>query len=427
MMFAIILDIGLEQLLIREVARDRNNLNSYFNNGISYKFIASLILVLILSLVLYSTSYSLRIKHSLIIMLFFVMTTSFTTYIRAFFRAFEKIKYESISIIIEKISAVIFAGLALLLSLGLFGFLTGLVLGNVASLSYCAIVLFKKNDTLVFKLQVEQIRSLVRKALPFLAADIFIIIYFKLSSVMVMFITGSENQVGLYNSSYRLIEMYIALPTLFVTPVYPFLSRNFKENKALCIEIAGKIMKILLIFAVPLTVIVFADYLRVNELLFSTQYSAGAFGLKIIILVIIPLSVNVLLGTILAAIGRQKEAAYTVGISACINLILNMILINYYQYIGASISIVICESIITVLYFRNVVRYFGHINLLVFVTKLAVVALFTGLISYVLNLYSVPVIVSIITDALAYTILLFMSGLLKVSQFREYSRLLLER
>jgi O-antigen/teichoic acid export membrane protein len=427
LMFSMILDLGLEQLLIRDIAKDKRNLNSYFNNGICYKFFASLLLILILCTILYFSSFSIRIKYSLFLMLFFVLTTSFMTYLRAFFRAFEKIKYESISIIIEKISAITFAGLGLLLSFGLFGFLTGLVLGNIVSLCYCAVVLFKKNDTLVFNPIVGEIRTLLKKALPFLVADVFIIIYFRLSSVMIMFITGSETQVGLYNSSYRLIEMYLALPTLLVTPVYPFLSRTFKENKQQSIDVAGKILKVLLLVSIPVTVIVFVDYIRINELLFSSQFSAGAYGLKIIILVIVPLSINVLLGTILAAIGKQKEAAVSVGISAFINLALNFILIHSFQYVGASFSIVISEWIITGLYLFFVIKYFGKLNIFSFMIKLLIIAIITGLIVYLLNIYSIQILISISAGVLLYFALLFLFRLMKISQFNEYYKILTEK
>ncbi len=427
LMFSLLMDLGLEQLLIRDVARDKNNLNRYFNNAIAYKFSASVIVAVIVFSIIYFSDYPEKIKQALFIMYFFMLSLSFTTFMRAFFRAFEKIKYESISIVIEKLSAILFAALGLALSFGLYGFLAGLVIGNINCLGYCVWILFKKNKELVFKPEFKEIVKLLKGALPFLVADIFIIIYFRLSSVMIMFITGSETEVGLFNSSYRLIEMYIALPMLLVTPVYPFLSRMFSQKREECLMVAEKIMKILLIIALPLTAIVFTDYIRINEFLFSSQYLAGAEGLRVIILVVIPLSVNVLLGTILAAIGRQKEAAISVGISAGINLILNYFLINSFRYIGASYTVLVSEWIITILYLYFVLRYFGKFSLTMFLPRLLVIGVLTGLINYFVLISNTGVIPALLVSGTIYIFMLFVSGLVKLSHFSEYYKLLKEK
>jgi len=352
LMFSIFLDMGFERLLIKEVAFNKDDVNLYFNNTITYKFFSSIFFIIIFSVIIIYSSYSERIKVALFIMLFFLISTIFLSFLRAIFRAYEKIKYESISIIIEKLSIILFAFIGLIVN-GLFGFLIGLVFGNLLSLSYCAYFLFKKIPALVFKPIYTSIGKLFKNALPFLIAEIFINVYFRLCSVMIMFITNSEVYVGLFNSSYRLIDMYISVPTLLVTPLYPFISRSFINNKTECLDIINKILKILLIISLPIVLVTFIDSIRINNFLFTSQYAQAYLGLKIVIFTIVALSINMLFGTILAAVGKQKNVAIAIVIATIINIITNYFLIQKFNYIGACYTTVITEFLITIAYYIN--------------------------------------------------------------------------
>lgn len=426
-MFSMLLDMGLEQLLIRDVAKDRDSINIYFNNAITYKLLATILVFLIILTIIFFSDYSEKIKISLFIMFFFIFSTSFITFLRAFFRAYEKIKYESYSILIEKLGIILLATIGLFSGLKLYGFLIGLVIGNFICLIFSGILLFKKINNLFFKPQLNKIILLLRNALPFLIADIFIIIMYRFSSVLIMFITGSEEQVGLYNSSYRLIEMYLAFPMMMVTPIYPFISRSFHENKPQSIDVASKILKILLLVSFPISIIVFFDYVRVNQFLFTKQYIDAASGLKIIILTIIPLSMNVLFGTILAAINRQKEAAISVGICMTVNIILNFILINIFQYIGAAITLVISETLITLMYYIFVKKYFGNFNMSMFLKKfIIVIFLLIAVTIFVISL-NLNVIISLTIIFLFYFFFIFLLQLIKKEQIKEYYKLLISK
>ena len=426
LMFSILQELGLESLVIKDVAANKNNLNLYFNNVITYKFLSSIFIILIFTVIIIYSSYSEKINIALIIMLFFILSFPVLTLFRAFFRAYEKFKYESISIIIEKFSAMLFAFIGLMVN-GLFGFLIGLVIGNLLSLSYCVYFLFKQIPVLVFKPTFISIPKLLKDALPFAAAEIFITIYFRLSSVMIMFITDSEVYVGLFNSSYRLIEMYIALPTLLVAPLYPFISRSFVDNKTECMAIANKIIQILLIISLPIVIVVFIDPIRINNFLFTSQYSEAYLGLKTVIFTIIPLSLNVVFGTILAAIGKQKNAAIAIGIATVINLITNYFLIQKFNYIGACYTIVLTESLVTILYYINIRKYFGHFTLKQFNLKLGCVLIIFSSTYYLSMYYSISILITLLIFISFYFVLLFVFKIFKVSQIKNYYKLITEK
>ena len=426
LMFLIFLDMGFERTIIKEVALNKDNLNLYFNNTFTYKFFSSIFIILIFLAIITYSSYSERIKVALFIMLFFLIFTSFLTFFRSLFRAYEKFKYESISIVIEKLSVILFAFIGLIVN-GLFGFLIGLVFGTLLSLSYCVYFLFKKISSLVFKPTHTSIGKLFKNALPFLVADIFMTIYFRLCSVMIMFITNSEVYVGLFNSSYRLIEMYVVLPALLVTPLYPFISRSFIDNKTECLDIINKILKILLIISLPTVLIIFIDSIRINNFLFTSQYSQAHFGLRIIIFTIVPFSMNMLFGTILAAIGKQKNVAIAIGIATIINIITNYFLIQRFNYIGACYTTVMTEALITILYYISIRKYFGKFNLQKFNLKLGFILIILGLIYYLSMYYSINILITLLVFTLLYLILLFIFRIVEISQLKNYYKLIKEK
>jgi O-antigen/teichoic acid export membrane protein len=78
--------------------------------------------------------------------------------------------------------------------------------------------------------------------------------------------------------------------------------------------------------------------------------------------------INIISGTALSSINRQGSRVFSQGIVAIINIVLNLLFIPKFGFIGAGIATMISESFFIVMYSHFIIKYklnFGILRLLV--------------------------------------------------------------
>ena len=74
-------------------------------------------------------------------------------------------------------------------------------------------------------------RGLLREVLPFAAAAMLGIIYFRLAIVLLSLVSTSE-ETGYFSASFRMIEVLVAIPQLLVTGAFPIFARAARDDHA---------------------------------------------------------------------------------------------------------------------------------------------------------------------------------------------------
>ena len=89
-------DLGINQLLIREIARDKNRANKYFINAFVIKLVFALITYLFIILLLNGLDYPKDTRHIVYLIWIFTIISTFTDLFYSIFRAFERMFYDSL-------------------------------------------------------------------------------------------------------------------------------------------------------------------------------------------------------------------------------------------------------------------------------------------------------------------------------------------
>ena len=92
----IVMDLGMSTYITREIAKNRNSVNKYFNNIFIFKLILAIILFFISGLILYLLGYP---QWTILITLLFTIELIFmsmTVFLNGVFQAFEEVKYQAI-------------------------------------------------------------------------------------------------------------------------------------------------------------------------------------------------------------------------------------------------------------------------------------------------------------------------------------------
>ncbi len=394
MLFLILSDIGLSVLMIREIARDTTKAGKYLVNISIIKLILSSFTIILVVTAVNFMPYPPDTIWAICIVAVTTFFTSFTSSFRSIFRAFERMEYELISKIAERIFIFISVLPVLYLGYGLIEVVLAMLISQVFIFIFTLILLIKKltRPTLLFDLSL--CKSLIKEGFPFALASVFSVIYFQTDTVMLSMMKG-DAVVGWYNAAYRLVMALPFISTAFVGALYPMLSKYSTSSRDKLIIVYEKSFKFLLMLSIPIGIgtSLLAD--KIIIFLYGQDFVNSILALQILVWVASVLMIYSIVGYVLASINRQPVDTRTTCISALLNVGLNLLLIPAYSYAGAAITSVLSLVFLLTLEFIYLQRNGYKIHASKLVLKPLFAGIFMGLIIYSLKAISINFIIII--------------------------------
>lgn len=408
--FGVLTDFGLATLTIREVSRDKSLANKYIGNTAIMKLFLSILTFGVIGLLVYILGYPETVANVIYLVTLSVIMTAFTGIFNSIFQAFEKMEYLSLTIVlnavlmISGVLLVIYRGLDIVVLSSVY-FLSSLIVLIVTFLIFSRRFFFPKIhvDLGFWKLTFNE-------SLYFGVSSILVVIYFYIDSVMLS-VMVDNTAVGIYNAAYKLIFVLMFLPNVFLTSIFPLMSQHYESNRELLKIEYEKSVKYL--FAVAMFcfifVLVFAD--KIIYIIYGSGYTASIVALQALIFVLPVIFVTYLFGNILGAINKQRVLLVVTGVNALINIILNLILIPHYSYIGASIATVITEISGFSLMIIYISRYFHQISWTNNFIKTLILSIIVLIVTYYLKM-NINWILSAILGTILFIVLLFVMNII---------------
>lgn len=340
--FSIFTDIGLSTLTTREVARNKSFANKYLTNVTFMKIVLSVITFGLIILTINTLSYPKQIIQVTYIASIAMITGSFAGTFSAIFRAYEKMTYLSI---VQISSSILMLGGVLLVifyQFSIFWIISISLIISIISLS-AFLVLYLKYFT---KLKIEYDWSFCKNALkeswPMGAVAICVMLYFRIDTVMLS-LMKDETAVGLYSAAYRLSEMTTVIPGILMASVFPVMAQYFNSSKDSFNLAYNKSVKYLLYLALPMALIVTLLAEPIINLVYGAQFAGSIGALQVLIWASAIMYVTMTIGTTIVTANRQIFHLKLALIATALNIILNLIFIPRYGYIGASATTMVTE------------------------------------------------------------------------------------
>ena len=379
----IVMDLGMSTYITREIAKNRNSVNKYFNNIFIFKLILAIILFFISGLILYLLGYP---QWTILITLLFTIELIFmsmTVFLNGVFQAFEEVKYQAIGSILN--SSLLLIGILITLGfdLGVVSIALSYTLSYFIYFSYILLKYIQTFSFPKFEIDVKFIKRVLIESIPFGLTNFFYTIYFSIDIVMLSYISG-DYATGLYKSAYNIITVFTTFFVVYQAVIFPVMSKFFKESQNL-IKISYELsIKYLLLIIIPISAIIFFYARPIVDLIYSNQYSLASTPVQILIWTVLFLFINGAASVLLNAINQEKTVTKIYIIAALFNVCLNLILIPVYSYDGAAIATVISEILITILtlYFISKTNYKPDLSLLKSVIKLVICGIILIIILY---------------------------------------------
>lgn len=354
-------DLGIVTYVTREVAKHKERVEEFFLNGLMLKIL--LIGLSCVFLGIYLNVFSFQRDKIITVILFgvFGIFYSFNQLCIAIFRAFERMEYEMIVLVAERV-VISALGITLLLrGRGLVSFATAFVLGS----AFCMLLSFsliKKK----FLHKPARLKWVFMKRL--LSASFMVGIFWIITNIhervdiLMLEAMKSDAMVGWYTLAYKLILIAGVIPMILMTSTFPRISRDTGENEGTVNAIYRVGFKYLFFIALPMVVgtLFLADKI---VLFFGEDFGKAGVALRILIFAAGVDFFSIFFAGFLIAWNRQRDLTLLQGVALLLNIAVNAVLIPFYGYIGASVSTVLSRSLIFIVCFIWVLRRIHRVEI----------------------------------------------------------------
>ena len=408
--FAIFIDLGLINVLTREVAKTQERAKELLGSVLTIKLPLAALALLVVGIMINLMDYPEITRNLVYLSSACMVLDSFATTFFAVIRGFHNLKFESIAAVAFQLIVMAFGLTALYLGQGLYWIMAALVLASTFNFIYSFLILWRKMGIKIKPVYDRAlIKLIINIAIPFGLYGVFQRVYTYLDSVLLSLMAG-DKYVGLYQIAFKIIFALQFLPMAFTASLYPAMSSYWVNNRKQLAVSFERAMNYLIIISLPITVgtIVIADKII---LIFKSGFSEAVLPMQIIIASLIFLFINFPIGSLLNACDRQKINTINMGIVTVLSVVLNLFLISKFQAIGASLTVLATNILMFVLgiyWVGKIIDYRKGKIFLVFLKSFLAASAMGGLVLYFKPLINIFALVP--AAGIIYFILLFLLG-----------------
>lgn len=354
--------LGTEELVAREVARDRSRIHDYLSNVVALKTGVSILILLFAALVVNVADYSADARMAVYLLGTAVAIENLGRTWHSVFQAYERMGFISITLIVQRTATAVAGVGALVLGGGLIAvslvYLAGAVLGFILNL------IMLRRFVVRPRVALDRSRwlSILKAGVPIGLGTVLFTALVKVDQTLLSFLAGSDNRaVGFYGAAARLVEATMFVAWAFTGAALPWLSRQEAGSDRLVAgyELGMKAMAGLLL-PVALAFTLFARDLI--DLFYGAQYEPAVFSLAVLGAVTVFYGLNAFASTVLVARDRPFAFVRLVAVVVLQNVITNIVLIPAYGADGAAVSAALSGLILTVASILIVRRVVGEVR-----------------------------------------------------------------
>lgn len=344
--FSVVADLGLYLILIRELNKPGTNASQAVGNMLGLRWTSAIIILVGSALISWFLPfYSPAVKSAIQIGALSFIAVAGTQLLVAVFQTHLQTLWVTIA---EVSGRVVLLGLVIavtFMSGSLNWLMAAVAVGSLVNLGLM-LISAKKYVELRPRFEFAYWRTIIRDTLPVSISIVLSLIYFKADTILLNVFNKGNYAVGLYGAAYKVLEILITFPTIFVGLILPSLGRTFSsDDKPGFIRVFQRSFEILTILATPILV---GGWILSTEILVAIgkQDYAPASGVLRLLLIAVTMSfLNSLSAHTITIINRQRQMVWGYLTVAAVGLITYISLIPSMSYTGAAIGTILTETL----------------------------------------------------------------------------------
>lgn len=375
--FGIIVDFGLTLIAVQMLSTPTFPEQKTFNNILTLKFVSSLFFFGVAIIIAWIIPYPLVVKIGITIASISFFINAVQQVFVGWYQKYLRIAKLAIAEIIGKIALLTGIIIVFILKGGLLAVMPVLIIASASYLFFTVYFVYNiYRPRLAFDWPIW--REIIKRSWPIALGIIFNLIYLKADTI-ILSLTRSQAEVGIYGASFRVIEVLITLPMMLLGLLLPVLTKSWlMQRYDYWKKVYQKTFDLINAIVWPLALggIIIAE--PVIKLIAGADFAVSAEVLKILLLALIAIFLSTLFGHLIISINLQKKSVWAYGLTAGIALLWYIIYIPKLSFWGAAIITLCAEIAIMVFTFILV----GHFTRFWPKLKFAMVTIIASLVMY---------------------------------------------
>ena len=405
-LFSILSDFGAKILINREIARNKDKVNKYVFNTIVMKLYASFFMVIVVLIVANLLDYPREILNLMYIATFMHIFQSLGEPLNSAFRAFEKLKYNAITLIAESLLNFLLAILVVFLGLGLQELMLSYLFADIISFLLRFAFYHYKIHKFHPEYDKEFSRKLLKASIPFGVAALLMTLYDKIDVAMLSkMVPNSDEVIGWYSVAYNFLYIFEFIPLSIGAAIYPYASIAYLKSLSKFKIIYRKLLTYYFYLTIPLSFGTVAVADKVIDLLYGPQYHGSVLALQILIWTVLFKYQIYAFGIVLNSMNKEKLTMKATMVSLLANIGLNLVLIPKYSYLGAAVATIAAELVYFVICYTAVSIYLEKVSLIRILYKPILASLLMVFIAFYLK--DINFFISVVASLIVYLVLMY--------------------
>lgn len=342
-LFNILLDMGITNFNNRNISQNRHLLDKHLSGILTLRLgLAGLyILVNIIASIVIGYSYE-QLKMLLVLLLNQILI-SFILYLRSNLAGLHLFKTDSIISVLDRAIMIIFCAVLLWGNITsepfrIEWFIWAQTLAYIITAAITFLVVSRKAVFTSVKWNPLFALMILKKSYPFAVLILLMTFYNRIDTVMLeRLLEDGSREAGIYAQAYRLLDASNMIAYLFAGLLLPMFAHMLKHEH----NIKELLRLSYALIAVPAimagSAAVFYRY-EIMNLLYDEHVAESADIFAIIMTCFFAISTTYIFGTLLTANGNLKQLNIMAAIGMGFNILMNFILIPYFQAKGAALA-----------------------------------------------------------------------------------------
>jgi O-antigen/teichoic acid export membrane protein len=352
-LFQMVNDMGLQNFTSRHISMKPHLIDRYFSGTLQLKALLGIVYAIIVLVFAVSMGYEAAYFRMLIWIIIIQFLTSMQMWIRANIAGLGLYRLDSLLSVFDKSLLILILGYVFLdPSLSQLFELEWFLYAQTASLTIAILagfgILLPRIKKAFRPVRLSFMLQIVRQSYPYALIFILMIIYTRIDAVMLeRMLPNGVSEAAIYASAYRLLDAASMFSYLFIALLLPMFSRLIATSGEIG-SLFRVSLKLMTASTVSLSIPIFFFSGEIMRFLyvFGDEYSGEILG--VLMLGYICISLAHIFGALILAGGSVRNLNKLFFGAIVLNFVLNLILIQHMQGLGAAISTLITEGFIMV-------------------------------------------------------------------------------
>lgn len=348
---SVIADFGFNRYLIREVARDHQQSSKLLANISLLRITLTAAIFAIFSLAIYSFDPDKFRAYLTQLAILAVLPQSVALTADAIFVAREKLQFSAISLLVLNLATTLVGIWLVIRGFGPMGAVSALLLGQIIYVGILVILLHRHRVTFLSVVNSQILKEIIKGSLPYGILGVLGLLYFRIDILLLTYLQGNF-AAGIYGATYKFLEAVVFIPSALATALFPVLARLHDRDHQSIKRLYFQSLKLMLVVGAG----VMAGYILILPTIINLalpNYLSATVVIKVLAVTIPFMFIHVPGAQVLLSTDKYLKPILLLSVGTLsFNVILNLILIPQYSYLGAAWVTVASEAVSFLVFFQ---------------------------------------------------------------------------